>query len=106
MRFGILGPLDVRTDDGTPVDPGGPRPRALLTLLLLDAAEALASVADSAERAAVLLGAGTGLRAVRSGGDPDAVRVEEEVRAKLSPEAYDEAFQQGLRQGSAAVSER
>ncbi|MGX1510949.1 ATP-binding protein [Streptomyces collinus] len=37
MRFGILGPLDIRTDDGTPVDPGGPRPRALLTLLLLDA---------------------------------------------------------------------
>lgn len=37
MRFGILGPLDVRTDDGTPVDPGGPRPRTLLTLLLLDA---------------------------------------------------------------------
>jgi DNA-binding SARP family transcriptional activator len=37
MRFGILGPLDVRTDEGIPVDPGGPRPRALLTLLLLDA---------------------------------------------------------------------
>ncbi|WP_282089795.1 ATP-binding protein [Streptomyces tendae] len=37
MRFGILGPLDIRTDDGIPVDPGGPRPRALLTLLLLDA---------------------------------------------------------------------
>lgn len=37
MRFGILGPLDIRTADGTPVDPGGPRPRALLTLLLLDA---------------------------------------------------------------------
>ncbi|WP_374116584.1 AfsR/SARP family transcriptional regulator [Streptomyces gilvus] len=36
MRFGILGPLEVRTDDGTPVDPGGPRPRALLTLLLLN----------------------------------------------------------------------
>ncbi|WP_369392107.1 BTAD domain-containing putative transcriptional regulator [Streptomyces sp. CG1] len=37
MRFGILGPLDIRTDDGGPIDPGGPRPRALLTLLLLDA---------------------------------------------------------------------
>ncbi|MEU1144811.1 ATP-binding protein [Streptomyces sp. NPDC005863] len=37
MRFGILGPLDVRAPDGTPLDPGGPRPRALLTLLLLDA---------------------------------------------------------------------
>lgn len=37
MRFGVLGPLDIRTDDGTALDPGGPRPRALLTLLLLDA---------------------------------------------------------------------
>jgi DNA-binding SARP family transcriptional activator len=37
MRFGILGPLDIRTDDGACVDPGGPRPRALLTLLVLDA---------------------------------------------------------------------
>ncbi|MFD4629805.1 BTAD domain-containing putative transcriptional regulator [Streptomyces sp. NPDC058284] len=36
MRFGILGPLDVRSPDGAPLDPGGPRPRALLTLLLLD----------------------------------------------------------------------
>ncbi|MGW2227919.1 BTAD domain-containing putative transcriptional regulator [Streptomyces formicae] len=41
MRFGILGPLDVRSPDGTPLDPGGPRPRALLTLLLLDAGRAV-----------------------------------------------------------------
>ncbi|MGW1894289.1 ATP-binding protein [Streptomyces sp. NPDC002004] len=37
MHFGILGPLDVRSGDGSPLDPGGPRPRTLLTLLLLDA---------------------------------------------------------------------
>ncbi|WP_428952076.1 BTAD domain-containing putative transcriptional regulator [Streptomyces sp. cg35] len=37
MRFGILGPLDVRASDGSPLDAGGPRPRALLTALLLDA---------------------------------------------------------------------
>ncbi|MEV5383257.1 BTAD domain-containing putative transcriptional regulator [Streptomyces sp. NPDC052721] len=37
MRFGILGPVEIHTDDGTPLGPGGPRPRALLTLLLLDA---------------------------------------------------------------------
>lgn len=43
MRFGILGPLDIRTDDGAPVDPGGPRPRALLTLLLLDAGRTVSS---------------------------------------------------------------
>jgi len=43
MRFGILGPLEVRTDDGTPVDPGGPRPRALLSLLVLDAGRAVST---------------------------------------------------------------
>ncbi|WP_434597075.1 BTAD domain-containing putative transcriptional regulator [Streptomyces sp. A5-4] len=45
MRFGILGPLDIRSDNadsegadgrGGALDPGGPRPRALLALLLLD----------------------------------------------------------------------
>ncbi|MER6684335.1 BTAD domain-containing putative transcriptional regulator [Streptomyces olivaceoviridis] len=41
MRFGILGPVEIRTDDGAPLDPGGPRPRALLTLLLLDAGRAV-----------------------------------------------------------------
>ncbi|MFE6400062.1 ATP-binding protein [Streptomyces alboflavus] len=43
MRFGILGPLDIRTPDGSPVDPGGPRPRALLTLLLLDAGRSVSA---------------------------------------------------------------
>ncbi|MEV0980015.1 BTAD domain-containing putative transcriptional regulator [Streptomyces sp. NPDC049915] len=41
MRFGILGPSEILTDDGTPLSPGGPRPRALLTLLLLDAGRAV-----------------------------------------------------------------
>ncbi|AZM55766.1 AfsR/SARP family transcriptional regulator [Streptomyces sp. WAC 01529] len=41
MRFGILGPLDIRSPDGVPLDPGGPRPRALLTLLLLEAGHAV-----------------------------------------------------------------
>ncbi|MFE7960222.1 BTAD domain-containing putative transcriptional regulator [Streptomyces sp. NPDC057413] len=41
MRFGILGPLEIRTGDGSSLDPGGPRPRALLTLLLLDAGRAV-----------------------------------------------------------------
>ncbi|MFI6389141.1 BTAD domain-containing putative transcriptional regulator [Nonomuraea sp. NPDC050540] len=36
-RFGVLGPLEVRGEDGEPVALGGPRPRALLALLLLDA---------------------------------------------------------------------
>ncbi|MDG4865825.1 winged helix-turn-helix domain-containing protein, partial [Streptomyces sp. T-3] len=37
MRFGILGPLDIRDDGGSALDPGGQRPRTLLTLLLLEA---------------------------------------------------------------------
>lgn len=34
-RFGILGPLQVRDNEGRPVAPGGPRARQLLALLLL-----------------------------------------------------------------------
>lgn len=37
MRIGILGSLEVRSTDGTPVAVGGPRPRALLVLLALNA---------------------------------------------------------------------
>jgi predicted ATPase/DNA-binding SARP family transcriptional activator len=37
VQFGILGPLTVRSAAGEPVIIGGPRPRALLALLLLDA---------------------------------------------------------------------
>ncbi len=36
MRFGILGPIEVRTDDGDLVPVGGPRPRSLLAQFLLD----------------------------------------------------------------------
>ncbi|MFF4804525.1 ATP-binding protein [Streptomyces sp. NPDC001351] len=75
-------------------------------LELADAAEALASAAGCAERAAVLLGAAAGLRGGRIEGDPDVVRVEAGVRAKLSPGAFEQAFEEGRRQRSAAVSER
>ncbi|MEV6526745.1 BTAD domain-containing putative transcriptional regulator [Longispora sp. NPDC051575] len=37
MIFSILGPVEARLADGTPVPVGGPRVRALLALLLLDA---------------------------------------------------------------------
>ncbi|MGY1723909.1 BTAD domain-containing putative transcriptional regulator [Blastococcus sp. SYSU DS0533] len=37
MRFRVLGPLEVTGPDGRPVDVGGAKPRALLTLLLADA---------------------------------------------------------------------
>ncbi|MEV6300491.1 BTAD domain-containing putative transcriptional regulator [Actinoplanes sp. NPDC051861] len=37
MRFGILGPLRAEHTDGRPVAVGGPRLRALLAMLLLDA---------------------------------------------------------------------
>ncbi|MER6826743.1 BTAD domain-containing putative transcriptional regulator [Streptosporangium sp. NPDC000563] len=37
MRFGVLGPLEVRSPGGEEISVGGPRPRALLVMLLLDA---------------------------------------------------------------------
>src|SRR5262245_3850087 len=37
MRFGVLGPVEVRLPDGSPVAVGGPQVRALLAMLLLDA---------------------------------------------------------------------
>ncbi|MGN9843114.1 BTAD domain-containing putative transcriptional regulator [Nonomuraea sp. H19] len=37
VEFGILGPLVVRSPEEGPIAVGGPRPRALLALLLLDA---------------------------------------------------------------------
>ncbi|WP_432842654.1 BTAD domain-containing putative transcriptional regulator [Dactylosporangium sp. CA-092794] len=36
MRFGLLGPLEVRADDGAPVEVGGARLRTLVTLLALE----------------------------------------------------------------------
>lgn len=75
-------------------------------LELAEAAEALASVAESPERAAVLLGAGAGLRGVPPHADPDVARTEREVRARLTPQAYADAFDLGRRRRSAAVSER
>lgn len=42
-RFGILGPLQVRTADGRPVALGGPRARQLLALLLLHPRRPLSS---------------------------------------------------------------
>jgi predicted ATPase/DNA-binding winged helix-turn-helix (wHTH) protein len=36
VRFGILGPLEVRAANGEPVPVGGPRPRSLLAVFLLD----------------------------------------------------------------------
>ncbi|MFF4660062.1 ATP-binding protein [Streptomyces sp. NPDC001381] len=80
---------------------GSPGPEALAAV-----AEALASVAAPAERAAELLGAAAALRGVRAGGDPDVVRTERTVRALLSPQVYDQAFDRGRGLRSAAVSER
>ncbi|MFJ4650194.1 BTAD domain-containing putative transcriptional regulator [Nocardia sp. NPDC088792] len=37
MQFGILGPVEVRRDDGGPVSVGGPQMRSLLALLVLEA---------------------------------------------------------------------
>jgi predicted ATPase/DNA-binding SARP family transcriptional activator len=75
-------------------------------LELADATEALASVAESPERATVLLGAAVVLRGAAPEGDPEIVGIRERMRKELSPEAYEKAFQQGRSLGSAAVSDR
>ncbi|WP_328477380.1 AAA family ATPase [Actinoplanes sp. NBC_00393] len=36
MRFRLLGPIEVRDSDGTPIEVSGAKPRALLTLLLAE----------------------------------------------------------------------
>jgi DNA-binding SARP family transcriptional activator len=41
VRFRVLGPLEVRSDSGDAVEIGGPRPRPLLAMPVLDAALAL-----------------------------------------------------------------
>ncbi|MFB7995857.1 BTAD domain-containing putative transcriptional regulator [Streptomyces sp. NPDC056002] len=75
-------------------------------LELADAAEALASVAQDPREAAVLLGAGAGLRGVALAGDPDVAPVEARVRAALAPETYEKAYEEGRTMRSAAVSGR
>ncbi|MCZ2858600.1 AfsR/SARP family transcriptional regulator [Blastococcus sp. VKM Ac-2987] len=42
MRYRVLGPLEVTGPDGHPLDVGGAKPRALLTLLLADAGRVVA----------------------------------------------------------------
>ncbi|MFD8217365.1 BTAD domain-containing putative transcriptional regulator [Streptomyces sp. NPDC059697] len=73
-------------------------------LELAESAEALAVLAESPERAAVLLGAAVGLRGAALRGDPEAVRNERDIREKLSPEAYERAFEQGRVLGAAALA--
>jgi hypothetical protein len=73
-------------------------------LELAESAEALAVLADSPERAAVLVGAAVGLRGAALRGDPEAVRNERDIREKLSPEAYERAFEQGRVLGAAALA--
>ncbi|HEX2074932.1 MAG TPA: BTAD domain-containing putative transcriptional regulator [Geodermatophilus sp.] len=41
MRYRVLGPLEVTGPDGRPLDVGGAKPRALLTLLLAEAGRAV-----------------------------------------------------------------
>jgi DNA-binding SARP family transcriptional activator len=41
VRFGVLGPVEARLPDGSPVAVGGPQVRSLLAMLLLDAGRAV-----------------------------------------------------------------
>ncbi|WP_405967905.1 tetratricopeptide repeat protein [Streptomyces sp. NBC_00015] len=88
MRFGILGTLDLRTGDGTPVDPGGPRPRALLSLLLLEAGRGVSveRLTDGLYGAEPPSGAGNALQSQIS-----------RLRRRLAPHAEIEATPAGYR---------
>ncbi|MFJ9022935.1 BTAD domain-containing putative transcriptional regulator [Streptomyces sp. NPDC102259] len=88
MRFGILGTLDLRTVDGTPVDPGGPRPRALLSLLLLEAGRGVRveRLTDGLYGAEPPAGAGNALQSQVS-----------RLRRRLAPHAEIEATPAGCR---------
>lgn len=88
MRFGILGALDLRTVAGTPVDPGGPRPRALLGLLLLEAGRGVRveRLTDGLYGAEPPAGAGDALQAQVS-----------RLRRRLAPHAEIEATPAGYR---------
>jgi tetratricopeptide (TPR) repeat protein len=74
-------------------------------LELADSAEALAAIEDTPERAAVLLGAAAALRGAMLRGDPELVRIEGSTREKLSPEAYEKAFDEGHRLGATALTD-
>ncbi|WP_406006565.1 tetratricopeptide repeat protein [Streptomyces sp. NBC_00637] len=88
MRFGILGPLDLRTDDGVPVEPGGPRPRALLSLLALEAGRSVSvqRLTDGLYGAEPPAGAGNALQSQVS-----------RLRRRLAPHAEIEATPVGYR---------
>ncbi|MFG2039489.1 BTAD domain-containing putative transcriptional regulator [Dactylosporangium sp. NPDC048998] len=68
MRFGILGPLEVRDDAGAPVAVGGPKPRALLTRLLLEAGRVVAPERLGGESANALQAQVSRLRRALPGG--------------------------------------
>ncbi|MDR6977574.1 hypothetical protein J2X68_004293 [Streptomyces sp. 3330] len=88
MPFGILGTLDLRTGDGTPVDPGGPRPRALVSLLLREAGHGVSveRLTGGPYGAAPPSGAGNALRSQIS-----------RLRRRLAPHAETEATAAGYR---------
>ncbi|TDV53917.1 ATP-binding protein [Actinophytocola oryzae] len=117
MRIGILGSLEVRAADGTSVAVGGPRPRALLVLLALNAnrvvgVDAIVAAQYGEEPPADAAGAvqahvsrlrkvvpdvsfdGTGYRLAVEPDDVDALRFEalaQEGRRLLAAGAHDKA---------------
>ncbi|MET7347030.1 BTAD domain-containing putative transcriptional regulator [Streptomyces mirabilis] len=114
MRFGILGPLEIRTTDGSPLDPGGPRPRALLTLLLLDAGRTVSTerLTDGLYGADPPAGAANALQSqvsrLRRRLGPD-TRIEADptgYRIVVSPDAVDaHRFERLSRDGTAALTQ-
>ncbi|WP_406365422.1 BTAD domain-containing putative transcriptional regulator [Streptomyces sp. NBC_00645] len=113
MRFGILGPLDIRTEDGRPLDPGGPRPRALLTLLLLHAGRTVSTerLTDGLYGAEPPAGAANALQSQisrlrkRLGAPPEIRATPTGYRIDVSPDSVDaHRFEHLAREGRTALT--
>ncbi|MET9408106.1 BTAD domain-containing putative transcriptional regulator [Streptomyces sp. NPDC002935] len=112
MRFGILGPLDIRAEDGGPLDPGGPRPRALLTLLLLHAGQPVSTerLTDGLYGAEWPAGAANALQSQvsrlrrRLGTPPEIEATPTGYRIAVSPDSVDaHRFERLAREGRTAL---
>ncbi|MBP2325776.1 putative ATPase/DNA-binding SARP family transcriptional activator [Kibdelosporangium banguiense] len=113
MRFGILGTVEIRSADGEVLPLGGPRQRALLALLLLDAGRVvtverlLDGMYGSQPPAGAMSALQSQVSRLRRGLPPDLIEFHPAgYRIALEPEAVDvHRFEHLARQGARALAE-